>query len=170
MLFQWLLFVQVLTHDEMEEINGCERLKCHGLPVVLYPRGGLWKYPSDHETWSIWCHVGILVDITPILHSHAPLVPRAQCEANLDRLRLFHQHECLKWIGHGLSVSCVKWPFVCIGRPYNVYILFYFTKIIQLQENRNITGAHRILSRAGVGWDWIHDRTMPQEKKNKNQK
>ena len=31
---------------------------------------------------------------------------------NLDRLRLFHQWECSKWPGHGLSVSCAKWPFV----------------------------------------------------------
>jgi hypothetical protein len=26
--------------------------------------------PSDHETWSIWCHVGFRVDFTSILHSH----------------------------------------------------------------------------------------------------
>jgi hypothetical protein len=39
-----------------------------------------------------------------------PLVPQASCEANLDRLRLFHQWEYLKCNGHGLSVSCVKWP------------------------------------------------------------
>ena len=55
-------------------------------------------------------HVGIHVDFTSILHSHTPLVPRALCEANLDRLRLIHQWECLKCNGHGLSVSCVKWP------------------------------------------------------------
>jgi hypothetical protein len=30
----------------------------------------------------------------------------------VDRLRLFHQWECLKCNGHGLSVSCVKWPLV----------------------------------------------------------
>jgi hypothetical protein len=35
-------------------------------------------------------------------------------ESNLDRLRLFHQWECLKCNGHGLSVSCVKWP-LCHG-------------------------------------------------------
>ena len=27
--------MRVLTHDTIEQINGCERLKCHGLPVVL---------------------------------------------------------------------------------------------------------------------------------------
>ena len=26
--------------------------------------------PSDHKTWSIWCHVGIHVVVTSILHSH----------------------------------------------------------------------------------------------------
>ena len=31
------------------------------------------------------------------------------CEANLDRLRLFHQWESFKCNGHA-SVSCVKWP------------------------------------------------------------
>ena len=36
--------------------------------------------PSDHETRSIRCHVGINVDFTPILHPHAPLVPRTYCE------------------------------------------------------------------------------------------
>ena len=32
---------------------------------------------SDHEAWSIWCHVGILVDFKAILHSHTLLVPQA---------------------------------------------------------------------------------------------
>ena len=31
--------------------------------------------PSDHETWSIRCHVGIHVNFTFILHSHTPLAP-----------------------------------------------------------------------------------------------
>ena len=57
--------------------------------------------PSDHETWSIWCHV----DFTSIFHSPTPLVPQAW-------LSLFHQWECWKCNGHGLSVSCVKWPLV----------------------------------------------------------
>ena len=68
--------------------------------------------PSDHETWCIGCHVGIHVEFTSILHSRTLLVPQAKCEeADLDRLRRFlHQWECLKCTGHGLSVSCVKWP------------------------------------------------------------
>jgi hypothetical protein len=66
--------------------------------------------PSDHETWSIWCHMGIHVDNYIHLASHTPLVPHAQREANLVRLHLFHQCECLKCNGHGLSVPCVKWP------------------------------------------------------------
>ena len=33
---------------------------------------------SDHETWSIWCHVRIHVDfVISILHSHTQLVPQA---------------------------------------------------------------------------------------------
>ena len=66
--------------------------------------------PSDHETWSIRYHVGIHVDFTSILHSQTPLVPQGQCEANWDWLRFFHQWKCLKCNGHGLSISCVKWP------------------------------------------------------------
>jgi hypothetical protein len=66
--------------------------------------------PSDHETWSIWWHVGIHVDFTSILLSLTPFIPRALCEVNSDRLRLFHQWECLKCTGHGPSISCVKWP------------------------------------------------------------
>ena len=36
--------------------------------------------PSDHETWSLWCHVRINVDFTSILHSPTPLIPQAYCE------------------------------------------------------------------------------------------
>ena len=49
-------------------------------------------------------------DFTSILHSHTSLVPQAQCGVKLSRLCLFHQGECLKCDGHGLLVSCVKWP------------------------------------------------------------
>ena len=66
--------------------------------------------PSDHETWFVCCHVRVHVDFTSILDSHTPLVPQALCEANLDWLRLFHQWECWKCHGQGLSVSCVKCP------------------------------------------------------------
>ena len=68
--------------------------------------------PCDHETRSIWCHVGVHVDFTSILYSHISLVPQAQCEANLDQFDLFHQWECLKCNGHMPSVLCVKWPLV----------------------------------------------------------
>ena len=64
--------------------------------------------PSDHETWSNWCHVGFHVDFRSILHSHTSLVSQAQCEANLDWLRHFHQWLFLKCNGHGLSISCVN--------------------------------------------------------------
>jgi hypothetical protein len=69
---------------------------------------------SDHDTWSIWCHVRIHVDFYIILHSHTPLVLQVQCAANLGWLRLFHQWECLKCSGHGLCVLCVKWPSVWV--------------------------------------------------------
>ena len=69
-----------------------------------------WKIsPSDHETWPTWCHVGIHVDFSSLFHSHTPLVPQAWCEANLDRLHLLHQWECLKCDGHGLWGPLHTW-------------------------------------------------------------
>ena len=45
-----------------------------GLP----PRGSGFEIRlSNHETWSIWCHVGIHVYFTSILHSQTSLVPQA---------------------------------------------------------------------------------------------
>ena len=49
----------------------------HGFVLGLPQRGGFENNPSDHEARSIWCHVGIHVDFTSILHSHTPLVPQA---------------------------------------------------------------------------------------------
>ena len=75
--------------------------------------------PSDYGTWSIWCHVGIHVNFTSTsLHSHTLSVPQAWCEANLDWLCLFHQWECLKCNGHGLLVSCVRWPLGVLTSDY----------------------------------------------------
>ena len=115
--FYEFLFVRVFTHDNIKQINGCERSECHGLPVLCWAylqEVVLGNSPSDHKTWSIRCHVGTHVDLTSILRSHTPLVPQAQCEANLDRLRLFHQRECLKC---NLMVTCSQsrvWQ--CQGR------------------------------------------------------
>jgi hypothetical protein len=111
--FNGFLFMWVLIHDEIECINGCECSECRDLPVLCsaYLREVVFENsPTDREIWSIRCYVGIHVDFTSILHSHTPLVPQAWCESNLDRLRIFHQWECLKCNGHGPSVSCVKWP------------------------------------------------------------
>jgi hypothetical protein len=69
----------VLTHDEIESINGCEILECHGLMVLceVYLQEVVFENsPSDHETSSIGCHVGIHVDFTSILHSLTMLVPQ----------------------------------------------------------------------------------------------
>ena len=44
--FNERLFMRVLTHDNIQQINGCERSECHGLPIVVWglpPRGGCWK-------------------------------------------------------------------------------------------------------------------------------
>ena len=72
--------MQVLTHDKIDQINGCERLEYHDLQVLC--KANLQEVifensPSDYETWSIRCYVGIHADFTSTLHSHTPLVPQA---------------------------------------------------------------------------------------------
>ena len=70
----------MVYRDKLGYTNGCERLECHGLAVLCssYLQEVVFEnIPSDHEIWSIRCHVGIQAHYTTILHSHAPLVPQA---------------------------------------------------------------------------------------------
>ena len=78
-----------------------------------------------HETRSIWCRVGIHVDFTSILHSLTPLVPQAQCEADLDpRMRVLE----MKW-SRALSLS-----LVCEGAlTIIIHSLWFFIIIINIQ-------------------------------------
>ena len=72
--------MQVLIYVKIEQINGCECSECHGLLDLCraYLQEVVFENsPSDHETWSIYYHVGIYVDFTSILHSHTPLLPQA---------------------------------------------------------------------------------------------
>jgi hypothetical protein len=104
--------MRVLTRDKIR-IN--QRLWAFGMPwslgfvLGLPPRGGFWK----QSTWP-WNMIHLMprihVDFTSILHSHTMLVPQAWCEANMDWLRLFHQWECLKCNGHGLSARVWSGP------------------------------------------------------------
>ena len=95
MLFRWIFYSYgVFIHDEIKWIYGCEISKCHNLMVLCqaYLQKVVFENsPSDHETWSLWCHVRIHVHLTSILQSHTPLVPQVKCEANLDRLYIFHK-------------------------------------------------------------------------------
>ena len=65
---------------------------------------------KEHD--AIRCHARIHIGFTSTLAFAYILRGSLKCsvkQANFDhRLRLFHQWECLKCIGHGLSVSCVK--------------------------------------------------------------
>ena len=129
MLFQWIS-IHTGLRTWKHKIN--QRFWALGVPwspgfVLGLPLEVVLKNnPSDHETWSIRCHVGIQVDFTSILHSHTPLVPQAECEVNLDRLHLLHQWECSKSKGRGLSVSCVKWPSHSHRCPNMVYFFVPF--------------------------------------------
>jgi hypothetical protein len=66
------------------------------------------------------CHVRIHVDFTSMLCSLAPLVSEAYCETILDRLRLFHQRECLKCSGHGSRSRVWSGPY----HPFAIWWYF----------------------------------------------
>jgi hypothetical protein len=72
--------------------------------------------PNDHETWSIWCHVGIHVDFTSILHSliHSPhMLVRATNErfllASRGTFRASFASES-HWLQPMLVLSVHWWP------------------------------------------------------------
>ena len=144
-------FVQVLTRDKMEYkstvVSVRSAMVCW---FCVRPASKRWVFensPSDQETWSIRYHLGIHVKYTSTLHSHTPLVPQVYCAMNLDRLlRLSHQWECLTCNGHGLSISCVKWPLAQIHETMALMIInsFYFNHVWGLRMNRNSTNLHSI--------------------------
>jgi hypothetical protein len=76
--FNEFLFTHVFINKINQSLWALER---HGLPVLCqaYLQEVVFENNlCDHETWSIWCHVGMHVDFTSIiLHSHTPFVPWA---------------------------------------------------------------------------------------------
>ena len=73
MLFQWIS-THAGPHTWQNRINQWRwvfRVPWSPDFVIGLPSRVVFEYsPSDHETWSIWCYVGIHVDFTTILHSH----------------------------------------------------------------------------------------------------
>ena len=73
------------------------------------------------------------------------------CEASLDRLRLFHQWECLNYNGRGFSVSCVValnilsivyvWQ-LSFNFKYKVYVTFWTTQMNVNQHLHSILKCH----------------------------
>ena len=65
MIFKWI-FNHAGLHTWYNRINQwCEHLECHDLQVLCwaYLQEVVFEHsPSDHETWSIWCHVGLHVE------------------------------------------------------------------------------------------------------------
>jgi hypothetical protein len=82
-------------------------LECHGLMVLCsayFQEVVVFEIsPNDHETWAIWCHVGIHVDFTSILHSHIVLVPRAYNSVKRT------------WTGSAISTSESAWSIMVTG-------------------------------------------------------
>ena len=103
------------SHDKIIEcINDCEHLECHGFRVVLcsaYLQEVVLETPWNMihlMPCRIPCRLHINLVFTYLLRWSL----KRSGEAILDhRLRLLHQWECSKCNGHGLSVSCVKWPY-----------------------------------------------------------
>ena len=112
--FKEFLFMWVFTHDIINKsmVMSVRSAMVSWFRVESVFKRWLENSGSDHETCSIWCDVVVHVDLPSILHSLLYSVGPSSVvwSLNLDRLRLFHQWECLKWKGHGLSVVCVKWP------------------------------------------------------------
>ena len=85
--------------------------------------------PSDHETWSIWCHIGIHVNFTSILHSHTPL---HSVKRTWTGFTFSTNESALKCNGHGLSVSCV-WSGPQYSFSWTFHQLFVDLKLVLLQ-------------------------------------
>jgi hypothetical protein len=82
--------------DEIEEINRCEISNVVSLVFCVKSISESWflriiQVTMKHDP--ILCHVGIHVGFTSTLHSLAPWIPQAWCEANLDRVHFFSTNE-----------------------------------------------------------------------------
>ena len=109
--FNEFLYMQVLTHDGIKETNNNERSECRGLPVLYqtYLQKVVFENsPSDHETWSVRCIVGIQVDFTSILHSHAP---RWSLKHSVKRT----------WTGSTFSTNESAWSEMVTGSQSRVW-------------------------------------------------
>ena len=80
---------------------------CPRFVSSLPPRDGFWNSPSDHETWCIGCHTRIHVVHLAFTYYVGP--SSVMC-SELGLALPFPPMRVLEVHGHGLSVSCVKWP------------------------------------------------------------
>ena len=80
---------------------------CPRFMSSLPPRDGFWNSPSDHETWCIGCHTRIHVVHLAFTYYVGP--SSVMC-SELGLALPFPPMRVLEVHGHGLSVSCVKWP------------------------------------------------------------
>ena len=107
----------LFTSPWMDEhkLNGCERSKYHGLPMVLccayLQEVVVENNPSDRETWPIPYHMGIHANFTPTLQ----LTHSSVAGSELGPAPPFPPTRVLeKCNSHGLSVSHVK---LALGLP-----------------------------------------------------
>ena len=107
--FNEFLFLQVLTHNKIKQINGCKCSECHGLLVLckVYLQEVVFENsPSDHETWSIRCYIENHVHFTSIHLAFTYAVgPSSVVGSKLGPAPPF---PLMRVLGHGLSVSWGK--------------------------------------------------------------
>ena len=85
-----------------------------GFPLSLPPRGSFCKKSKwlCNMIHSMPCRNPCRLYIHQAFTYSFRWSLKCSVKANLDRLRHFHQWECLKCNGHGLLSSCVKWPSI----------------------------------------------------------
>jgi hypothetical protein len=124
----------------------------------------LGNSPSNHETWSIQCHVGIHVDFTSILHSHniwgTDGVSECKMDAKSTRIPTWHWMDHVSWL-LGLFPNTTS----CGGKPNTkpgdhgtpnthdrLYILFYHGWVPSwIEIHRN---SIRVRVRDHATWFW----------------
>ena len=106
----------VIAHNKSTVLS-VRSVVVSGFVLGLPPSDGFLKNsPSDRETWSIRCHVGIHVDyFTSILHSHTLLVPSSKVGSELGPAPPFPPMRVLEvWWSWALSRVCE----VALGLPH----------------------------------------------------
>ena len=137
--FNEFLFTQVLTHDKIQHINGWE----HNAMVYRFcvrptsMRRFLKTVQSDHETWSIWCHVGHHVNFSSISHSHTPWSLECSVKRTWTGSFTFSTNESAWSVMVTGSQSRVWWPLVDLWDCAVVWLAWHHLPRFQVKDYGN---------------------------------